>query len=216
MFELQREFLKRFLKSKLREDFYFTGGTALSLYYFNHRESDDINLFTEKKGNLNIEKINYFLKSFNIKVKSFVKRYDRRIFEFELEDSPLKVEFTYYPFEKLFDFKKEDGLLIDSVQDIITNKIAALCEKEEEKDIFDLSFFIYREGKESFKKILNDYFEKKFNIPGCRYLVERGLSSYDGDFGSVKTFKNIKKDEILETMKSFLREIVREDIDESY
>ena len=216
MFESQKEFLKRFSKSELKEDFYFTGGTALSLYYFNHRESDDIDLFTEKKETLNLEKINYFLKSFNMKVKSFVKRYDRRIFELELEGSPLKVEFTYYPFERLFDFKREDGLLIDSVYDITTNKIAALCEREEEKDIFDLSFFIYREGREAFEKVLNDYFEKKFNIPGCRYLVERILSSYTGDFGSIKTFKSIKKDEVLESMKSVLREIVREDIDESY
>lgn len=33
----------------LRSNFYFTGGTALSGYYLNHRESEDLDFFSQKK-----------------------------------------------------------------------------------------------------------------------------------------------------------------------
>ena len=33
----------------LTENFYFTGGTALSYFYLNHRYSDDMDFFSEKK-----------------------------------------------------------------------------------------------------------------------------------------------------------------------
>ena len=32
----------------LTKNFYFTGGTALSVYYFGHRESEDLDFFTEQ------------------------------------------------------------------------------------------------------------------------------------------------------------------------
>ncbi len=214
MFELQKSFLSKFKNSDLSNDFYFTGGTALSLYYYNHRASDDIYLFTDRKELLNVERINYFLKSSGIKVLEFGKKYDRRLFVVLIENQPIKTEFTYYPFKRLFPSEKVDGIYIDSKFDIITNKIAALCDREEEKDIFDLSYFIKEEGVESFKKILNDYFEKKFGIPGCRYIVEKILTNYEGNFESVKVLKNIDKDMIKEKMKNVLRVLIREDIDE--
>ncbi|NCN58656.1 hypothetical protein COW99_05130 [Candidatus Roizmanbacteria bacterium CG22_combo_CG10-13_8_21_14_all_38_20] len=36
------------LNSYLRNNFYFTRGTALSVYYFGHRESEDLDFFTEQ------------------------------------------------------------------------------------------------------------------------------------------------------------------------
>ena len=41
----QKEFLKLVAGSKLIDQFYFTGGTALSLYYFKHRFSEDLDFF---------------------------------------------------------------------------------------------------------------------------------------------------------------------------
>src|SRR4030067_3595134 len=39
------------------DDFYLAGGTALSLYYFNHRESLDLDFFTQNFSNISILKI---------------------------------------------------------------------------------------------------------------------------------------------------------------
>jgi predicted nucleotidyltransferase component of viral defense system len=45
----QLDFLDFFSKEKrLRERFYFTGGTALSEYYLHHRRSIDLDFFSEK------------------------------------------------------------------------------------------------------------------------------------------------------------------------
>jgi len=33
----------------LRSQFYFTGGTALSAFYLNHRESEDLDFFSQKE-----------------------------------------------------------------------------------------------------------------------------------------------------------------------
>ena len=34
----------------LTDNFYFTGGTALSYFYLNHRYSEDMDFFSEKNG----------------------------------------------------------------------------------------------------------------------------------------------------------------------
>lgn len=45
---IQRIIFDEFSKnSKLRKQFYFTGGTALSAIYLHHRESEDLDFFSE-------------------------------------------------------------------------------------------------------------------------------------------------------------------------
>jgi len=216
MFEIQREFLNKFSKSDLKGDFYFTGGIALSLYYFNHRESDDIDLFCEKKEALILQNIGEFFKKAGIKILNFNKKYDRRIYSVEIDNKPLKVEFVYYPFVRLFETNVFNKIRVDSLYDIITNKVAALCDREEEKDVFDIGFFIYKKGKDAFKKILNEFFDKKFGIPGCKYLVEKILASYEGKFDSIKLLGSVKREDIYENLQEFLKELVKEDISENY
>lgn len=47
---LQKIIIDEFRKDPLLRDyFYFTGGTALSIFYFQHRLSEDLDFFTEKK-----------------------------------------------------------------------------------------------------------------------------------------------------------------------
>jgi len=45
-FSLQDRFLEHLFSGPLAEDFYLTGGTALARFYFQHRESLDLDLFT--------------------------------------------------------------------------------------------------------------------------------------------------------------------------
>jgi len=47
---VQKKFLAAILKDPLiRDTFYLTGGTALSACYLNHRQSEDIDLFSMQK-----------------------------------------------------------------------------------------------------------------------------------------------------------------------
>ena len=59
--EVQEKFLKLFSKSTLSKQFYFSGGTALSYYYLNHRYSEDLDFFSEEE--FDIVQISVFLKS---------------------------------------------------------------------------------------------------------------------------------------------------------
>jgi len=45
-FALQDRFLERFFAGAPGRYFYLTGGTALARFYFHHRESLDLDLFT--------------------------------------------------------------------------------------------------------------------------------------------------------------------------
>lgn len=47
---LQDRFLAQFFASAVADSFYLTGGTALARFYFHHRESIDLNLFTNQSG----------------------------------------------------------------------------------------------------------------------------------------------------------------------
>ena len=48
-YALQDKFLEVFFSNPLATDFYLTGGTALARFYFNHRESVDLDLFTNNQ-----------------------------------------------------------------------------------------------------------------------------------------------------------------------
>lgn len=55
IYKIQDDIL-RVLKGKI-PDFYLTGGTALSRYYFHHRRSDDLDFFTRKFSLKRIEEV---------------------------------------------------------------------------------------------------------------------------------------------------------------
>src|SRR3989344_1618200 len=47
--KLQDKFLKAFFAGRFSQDFYLTGGTALAKFYFQHRESFDLDFFTQEQ-----------------------------------------------------------------------------------------------------------------------------------------------------------------------
>ena len=46
---MQEKFLEKFFSSRFGRDFYLTGGTALARFYFNHRRSLDLDLFSHNQ-----------------------------------------------------------------------------------------------------------------------------------------------------------------------
>ncbi|MDO8658258.1 MAG: nucleotidyl transferase AbiEii/AbiGii toxin family protein [Candidatus Levybacteria bacterium] len=128
----------------LSKNFYFTGGTALSAFHLYHRESEDLDFFSENNFESNsvvpaIEKI-----SSDLKVPfRFTENERVRIYEFVKNDKLLiKVDFNFYPYKRL-----EKGLFykdfaIDSLLDIATNKLLTINQRTEVKDFVDLYFLL--------------------------------------------------------------------------
>jgi len=136
--------------------FYWTGGTVLSEFYLHHRESEDIDLFSEYQE-IHIPSINKFVeiagKKLGAKKISFKKYLGLYSYIFHLPRAQLKVDFNYYPFSRIQKGKTWNKLSIDSLEDITANKIHTIYTRARDRDFVDL-FYIMKEGKFDLKKMI--------------------------------------------------------------
>jgi predicted nucleotidyltransferase component of viral defense system len=138
----QREFLEfAGQEPALFEHFYFSGGTALSEFYLQHRFSEDLDFFSEEE--IEVKELNLFLqtnkKRYGNPQLQFQQSFNRNLFFLKFADGQtLKVEFTYYPFPRLENGKKWGKIEVDSVLDIAVNKVFTLTQQARGRDYFDL------------------------------------------------------------------------------
>lgn len=125
-----------------RSRFYFTGGTALSLFYLQHRYSDDLDLFSSEKYNNQV--IFTLMKEWGRKHKfTFQSRFAEVVYIFNLvfpNRKTLKVDFGYYPYKQMDKRKEVERFQIDSLLDIATNKLLSVNQRDDVKDFVDLYF----------------------------------------------------------------------------
>jgi len=160
-----KEVLKEIGKSELSKYFIWSGGTALAYWYLQHRKSFDLDfmstdLFPDEFILSEIKKIANNLKTKKIEEQKIYNRYN---FWF-IKKETLKLEFIFYPFPNIRKTErlKEFGIKIDSLEDILTNKMHAVFERSEPKDVFDF-YSIIKEKKIKFLTIFN-WVNKKFGV----------------------------------------------------
>lgn len=161
----QQEFLKLLAQERdLCDVFILSGGTALSAFHLFHRLSDDLDFFSMKPvDELRIHRfIDDVSRSMHLKSKDARRVFDRHIFQLTLaDDSLLKLEFTHYPYPSLDTPVVIGGVWIDSLRDIAANKLAALLDRFEPKDYYDLYFILTQQG--TFQTVRVDT-ERKFGF----------------------------------------------------
>jgi len=141
--QLQKRFLDLVIaEPTLIRDYYWTGGTVLSEFYLHHRDSEDIDLFTET-AEVQIASVNTFMsrcaKQLEVKNVKYTQFLGLHTFIFEFSDNlPLKIDFNYYPFTLLEAGKMYRGLKYDSVLDIAVNKMQTIATKPRSRDFIDL------------------------------------------------------------------------------
>jgi predicted nucleotidyltransferase component of viral defense system len=137
---LQNSFLAEFFQ--LAQDFYLTGGTALSAFYLQHRYSVDLDLFThddeafQKADDLTKQvsaKLDVDCKA--VRVTSYFKH-----FQVGHKDDSLTIHFSKDYTTHIKPPNHFEGVLVDSIEDITANKICAALGRTEIKDIVDLYF----------------------------------------------------------------------------
>lgn len=148
--------------NSLKTPFYLTGGTALSRCYYHHRYSDDLDFFVNNESLFiaHVETIVARLqKEFAIEIlmrsESFVSLRINAI---------LKVDFVN-------DVSYRAGKLIstsifsqvDTVENILSNKLSALISRDEPKDVVDI-WIIAKDSKPDWKKIFKDVSSKAVGI----------------------------------------------------
>jgi len=142
----------------LTSRFYLTGGTALSEFYFKHRYSEDFDLFSQKE--VYLPSIVSFLKKISPKI-GLTKTEHRPFlglhsFMLHLKNrNKFKIDFNYYPFQRIETGKKYKKLEIDSLHDIAANKVHTLFMKPRARDYVDL-FFIFKNTNFILKQLIID------------------------------------------------------------
>jgi predicted nucleotidyltransferase component of viral defense system len=128
----------------LVEKFYFTGGTALSVFYLRHRESEDLDFFSGKKFDPNDVTVRMERwgkhKGFNFETQ-FVA--DVVIYNLKFKNGEkLKVDFAHYPYRRIQESPLKGGIRVDSFTDIAVNKLLTVNRRKEVKDYVDLYFIL--------------------------------------------------------------------------
>lgn len=163
--DFQKEVLREIGKSELSKYFVWSGGTALSYHYLEHRKSFDLDFMSTDlfPDDFLLSEVRKIAHNFNIKKIEEQKIYNRHNFWLEKMEV-LKLEFIFYPFPFIKKPKKlkEFGLKIDSIEDILTNKMHAVFERSEPKDIFDF-YCIIKDKKIKFLNIFK-WVNKKFGV----------------------------------------------------
>lgn len=147
-YKLQDDFLDLFFSESFAPDFYLTGGTALSRFYFNHRISDDIDLFTQNKK-IDFSHVNSLvlriLDKLNLKI---IKQVNTDIFlQYITENQKqnrLKIDFVKEIPVHFGEFKMVGKTRIDSLENIGSNKVLTVFGRRDAKDFIDLYFILQK------------------------------------------------------------------------
>lgn len=198
----QKRILDLFSKSSLKDRFYWTGGTLLSLLYLHHRQSKDLDFFSDNP--FDFEEIEPFINEVSKQLKLSEieqnKIFDRWQFFLKNKDK-VRIEFVCYEHQRIKPLKFWQGIPTDSLEDIATNKVMAVFDRNDPKDLVDLHFLLVK---------------KKFRIRQLLKWVELkfGVTISEGNFWSecCKSLENL--DEVspllLAESKSEKQKIIRQ------
>jgi predicted nucleotidyltransferase component of viral defense system len=144
---LQDRFLAHFFSGPLGKAFYLTGGTALARFYFFHRESIDLDLFTNDPDqdfawvNQTVLGILHVLE---LRITSQVTT--DTFIQYIVTDPagiPLKVDLVKDVPVHFGEIVVQNGVRVDSLENIGSNKVLAVFGRTDAKDFIDLYWILH-------------------------------------------------------------------------
>jgi predicted nucleotidyltransferase component of viral defense system len=144
--ELQWEFLSIFFKGS--PPFFLTGGTALSAFYLHHRYSQDLDLFTVDTDAF--DRVPLYVDDTATKLSASVvslqtaPQFHR--YRVSRKGESVIVDLVREVVPQISKEKRNfDGIVVDTLDDIVANKICTVISRAEIKDYIDL-YFLDRAG----------------------------------------------------------------------
>ncbi|HFU76078.1 MAG TPA: hypothetical protein ENK66_07520 [Arcobacter sp.] len=197
LYALQDKVLERVFS--VEDEFYLTGGTALSRFYQEKRYSDDLDFFTNNSTRFNFAVKNILAelsKEFSIETEL-----DSRDFVRININGLLQVDFVN---DRVPRYKEptvlENGYKIDTIENILSNKITAVIGRDNPKDIFDI-YLISKYYAVDWSEILESAQDKSafsmddlmvrlksfpYRLLGSINIIEENfLDSFQDDFASL-------------------------------
>ena len=161
--ETQKAVLQMFAAQEdLTNTYVLSGGTALAAFHLQHRRSDDLDFFSiEPVDALRVRRFAEDVrKHLGASTLETHRLYDRHIFLCSARaEEILKMEFTQYPYQHLEVSHVHDGVRVESLRDIGADKLAALLDRFEPKDYYDL-YVLLQQKRTTLEQLRKDVLEK--------------------------------------------------------
>lgn len=163
--KLQQTVLEFFFEKPIGQKYFLTGGTALSGFYFHHRKSVDLDLFTFE--DIEIEPVRQAFASIAKKLKLSLNHrvategYHK--FFLTGKNEELKIDLVKEQEVHFGQIKIFGNVRVDSIENIGSNKITAIFGRTEAKDFVDL-YFILKKKLFTFEKLLQDAGKKDLGL----------------------------------------------------
>jgi predicted nucleotidyltransferase component of viral defense system len=204
----QKRVIRELAKTPIKENFFLTGGTALSAFYLKHRLSEDLDFFTEieravvfvlpvlQKVCQNLTLNLRVSRQFETFMEVFISS-DKEILRCDFaQDSPYRL--------KPKEYNEELGIYVDNCLDISCNKLSALFDRSEAKDFVDIYFLdkkimpfseILKEAKK--KHIGVDEYWLAISFQKINDIVKLPVMLKPLDIEELKTFYQKKAKELM-------------------
>jgi len=196
----QQKILRLFFAADFGKTFFLTGGTALAAFYFGHRESKDFDFFSLKA--FEAEALNQVIKEIAGKMKAQVsikitgETYHEIYLENKQERWIQRIDIVQDQPVHFGTIGIVDGIRVDSLENIGSNKILAIYGRFEPKDYIDL-YWIIKQTNLSFEA-LYDLAKKK-----DRGLFEFYWANVLSPLEKLDTLPQMRKAISLRTLKKF-------------
>jgi Nucleotidyl transferase AbiEii toxin, Type IV TA system len=143
---LQRDVLEAFFACE--KGFFLTGGAALAGYYLHHRTTDDLDLFTDRGDAFErgVRAMGAVAASLGASLQVRMDAPDFKRFAIERGSDAVVVDLVHDRVPQLAREKPLVGTVrVDSLEEILANKLTALVGRQEERDLVDV-YFLERAG----------------------------------------------------------------------
>jgi len=138
LYQTQDKILKAIFE--ITNEFYLTGGTCLNRFYYEKRYSDDLDFFTNNSDFFR-QSINAIFDALRESDFDFSKTVDGKDFvRFVVteHDQPLQIDFVNDRVKRIGLPAQKNGCIVDTIDNILSNKITAVLGRDEPKDVFDI------------------------------------------------------------------------------
>jgi len=198
----QIEILKLFFATTFAKPFFLTGGTALSAFYLAHRDSKDLDFFSLEK---------YDPQQLEVVILDIAQKMGCEIFTKIKSDTYNEIYLENVNWRQRIDIAKEqpkrfgevvdiEGVRVDSLDNIGSNKITAIFGRLEIKDYIDL-YSIVTQTENSFEELFVLAKQKDLG------LTEFYFASTIADISQIQTWPDLKIDLDKQAMFDFYKKL---------
>ena len=197
-------------------NYFFTGGTALSEFYLQHRYSDDLDIFTRVKRDMRTDytEVKKVLEHKGLEV--FSEREGDEFVRFFVRETGdlgkgLKVELCRDVGAQMSPPNVVEGVIVDSFEDIAVNKVCAIFGRTEIKDFVDL-FFILQDSKFRLDYLVGRAKEKEAAFDtedGALEFATKVLGVKDLELHNIRMIKSLDINELRSSLVPEAETIIR-------